>query len=28
LNEAYAKVALSRQLRNFDVFEIALNGLR
>jgi phosphonoacetate hydrolase len=28
LNDAYAKIALSRQLRNFDVFEIALNGLR
>jgi phosphonoacetate hydrolase len=28
LNDAYATIALSRQLRNFDVFEIALNGLR
>jgi len=28
LNDAYAKVALSRHLRNFDVFEIALNGLQ
>ena len=28
LNDAYAKTALSRQLRNFDVFEIALNGLQ
>jgi phosphonoacetate hydrolase len=28
LNEAYARIALSRQLRNFDAFEIALNGLQ
>ncbi|HXN64095.1 MAG TPA: phosphonoacetate hydrolase [Candidatus Acidoferrales bacterium] len=28
LNDKYAKIALSRQLRNFDVFEFALNGLR
>ncbi len=28
LNDAYASIALSRQLRNFDVFEFALNGLR
>jgi phosphonoacetate hydrolase len=28
LNDAYAKIALSRQLRNFDAFEIALNGLK
>src|SRR5262245_40159915 len=28
LNDAYAAIALSRQLRNFDVFEVALNGLR
>jgi phosphonoacetate hydrolase len=28
LNETYLNIALSRQLRNFDVFEFALNGLR
>ncbi len=28
LNETYAEIALSRQLRNFDVFEFVLNGLR
>jgi phosphonoacetate hydrolase len=28
LNDKYAEIALSRQLRNFDVFEFALNGLR
>ena len=28
LNDAYAAIALSRQLRNFDAFAIALNGLR
>jgi len=28
LNDTYAKTALSRQLRNFDAFEIALNGLQ
>jgi len=28
LNDAYANIVLSRQLRNFDVFEFALNGLR
>jgi phosphonoacetate hydrolase len=28
LNEKYAEIALSRQLRNFDVFEFVLNGLR
>ena len=28
LNNQYAKVALSRQLRNFDVFDFVLNGLR
>jgi phosphonoacetate hydrolase len=28
LNDAYAAIALSRQLRNFDAFEFALNGLR
>ena len=28
LNDTYANIALSRQLRNFDVFEFALNGLR
>jgi len=28
LNDTYAKIALSRQLRNFDVFEFAFNGLR
>jgi phosphonoacetate hydrolase len=28
LNEKYAQIALSRQLRNFDVFEFVLNGLR
>ena len=28
LNERYAGIALSRQLRNFDVFEFVLNGLR
>ena len=28
LNEKYSKIALSRQLRNFDVFEFALNGLQ
>ena len=28
LNDTYAKIALSRQLRNFDVFEFALNGLQ
>jgi phosphonoacetate hydrolase len=28
LNEKYANIAISRQLRNFDVFEFALNGLQ
>ena len=28
LNQKYANIAVSRQLRNFDVFEFALNGLR
>jgi phosphonoacetate hydrolase len=28
LNDQYAEIALSRQLRNFDVFEFVLNGLR
>jgi len=28
LNDAYAAIALSRQLRNFDAFEFALNGLQ
>jgi phosphonoacetate hydrolase len=28
LNEKYANLALSRQLRNFDVFDFALNGLQ
>jgi phosphonoacetate hydrolase len=28
LNDTYANIALSRRLRNFDVFEFALNGLR
>jgi len=28
LNDAHAAIALSRQLRNFDAFEFALNGLR
>ena len=28
LNAKYAQIALSRQLRNFDVFEFVLNGLR
>lgn len=28
LNDTYANIALSRQLRNFDVFDFALNGLR
>jgi phosphonoacetate hydrolase len=28
LNDAYANIALSRRLRNFDVFDFALNGLR
>jgi phosphonoacetate hydrolase len=28
LNDAYAATAVSRQLRNFDVFDFALNGLR
>jgi phosphonoacetate hydrolase len=28
LNDKYAEIALSRQLRNFDVFEFVLNGLR
>jgi phosphonoacetate hydrolase len=28
LNDRYAAIALSRQLRNFDVFEFVLNGLR
>jgi len=28
LNDKYAGIALSRQLRNFDVFEFVLNGLR
>ncbi len=27
LNDKYAEIALSRQLRNFDVFEFVLNGL-
>jgi len=28
LNDKYAEIALSRQLRNFDVFEFVLNGLQ
>jgi phosphonoacetate hydrolase len=28
LNDKYANIALSRQLRNFDVFDFALNGLQ
>src|SRR5262245_18936171 len=28
LNDTYAGIALARQLRNFDVFDFALNGLR
>jgi len=28
LNNEYARIALSRQLRNFDVFDFVLNGLR
>lgn len=28
VNDAYATIALSRQLRNFDVFDVALNGLQ
>jgi phosphonoacetate hydrolase len=28
LNERYSKIALSRPLRNFDVFEFLLNGLQ
>lgn len=28
LNSKYANIALSRQLRNFDVFDFVLNGLR
>jgi phosphonoacetate hydrolase len=28
LNEKYAKIAVSRQLRNYDVFDFALNGLQ
>ena len=28
LNDAYAAIAISRQLRNFDAFEFALNGLQ
>jgi phosphonoacetate hydrolase len=28
LNDTYAAIALARQLRNFDVFEFALNGLQ
>jgi len=28
LNDKYAEIALSRQMRNFDVFEFVLNGLR
>jgi phosphonoacetate hydrolase len=28
LNNQYANIALSRQLRNFDVFDFVLNGLR
>lgn len=28
LNDRYAQIALSRQLRNFDVFDFVLNGLR
>ena len=28
LNDRYAHIALSRRLRNFDVFDFALNGLR
>jgi phosphonoacetate hydrolase len=28
LNEKYANIALSRQFRNFDVFDFALNGLQ
>ena len=28
LNDRYAAIAVSRQLRNFDVFDFALNGLQ
>ena len=28
LSDEYANIALSRQLRNFDVFDFVLNGLR
>ena len=28
LNDSYSKIALSRQLRNYDVFDFVLNGLR
>jgi len=28
LNDEYARIALSRQLRNFDVFDFVLNGVR
>jgi phosphonoacetate hydrolase len=28
LNGKYSNIVLTRQLRNFDVFEIALNGVR
>ena len=28
VNDQYAAIALSRQLRNFDVFDFVLNGLR
>ncbi|HEY7290392.1 MAG TPA: phosphonoacetate hydrolase [Vicinamibacterales bacterium] len=28
LSDEYARIALNRQLRNFDVFDFALNGLR
>jgi phosphonoacetate hydrolase len=28
LNDEYARIALNRQLRNFDVFDFVLNGLR
>jgi hypothetical protein len=28
LNDKYAGIALTRQLRNFDVFDFVLNGLQ
>jgi len=28
VSDAYARIAVTRQLRNFDVFDFALNGLR